>query len=219
MGPAVDSQSRYHVRCGRRRNIDDTLTAYVAALILSGVEVDLDYVRNKVVSKNSTAEAATSLLMRAKSLVLDPRVRALVDETPLSTELSFLLADILEYDRVCVKGKTIDEGGGHFDSQLGAYRALENKSPLRFDWEASKRELVSICTILCIIVPIILLAWISHEAPEVLLVLCIIAVSIACLWFCRRWEIAFLKWMGRGFLSSVRGLRRIFKRLDDATKP
>lgn len=219
MGPAVDSQSRYHVRCGRRRNIDDTLTSYVAALILSGVEVDLDYVRNKVVSKNSTAEAATSLLMRAKSLVLDPRVRALVDKGVSSTELSFLLADILEYDRVCVKGKTIDEGVGHFDSQLGAYRALENKSPLRFDWEASKRELVSICTILCIIVPIILLAWISHEAPEVLLVLCIIAVSIACLWFCRRWEIAFLKWMGRGFLSSVRGLRRIFKRLDDATKP
>lgn len=102
---------------------------------------------------------------------------------------------------------------------VSACRALENKSPLRFDWEASKRELVSICTILCIIVPIILLAWISHEAPEVLLVLCIIAVSIACLWFCRRWEIAFFKWLGRGFLSSVRGLRRIFKRIDDATKP
>lgn len=103
--------------------------------------------------------------------------------------------------------------------QLGAYRALENKGPLKFDWEASKRELASIGTILCIIVPVILLAWISDEAPEVLLVLCIIAVSIACLWFCRRWEIAFLRWIGRGFLSAIRGVRRLFQRLDDATKP
>jgi hypothetical protein len=208
MGAAVDNQSRYHVRCGRRRNIDDILTSYVAAQILSGVDVDLDYVRNKVVGKDSSAEAATSLLMRAMSLVLDPRVRSLVDRGVTSTELSPLLTDILEYDRACASLPASD-----------AYQALENKSPLRFDWEASKRELVSIGAILCIIVPIILLAWVSHEAPEVLLVLCIIAVAIACFWFCRRWEIAFLRWIGRGFLSAIRGVRRLFRRLDDATKP
>jgi hypothetical protein len=105
--------------------------------------------------------------------------------------------------------------------QVSACRAVEKT--FRTDWDANKRKLMewfwNLVALLCVGTPIILFGWLQSEAPEVLLVLCVIAVAIACLWFCRRWEIAFFKWLGRGFLSSVRGLRRIFKRLDDATKP
>lgn len=105
--------------------------------------------------------------------------------------------------------------------QVSACRAVEKT--FRTDWDANKRKLMewfwNLVALLCIGTPIVLFGWLQSEAPEMLLVLCVIALVITCLWFCRRWEIDFFKWLGRGFLSSIRGLRRLFKRLDDATKP
>ncbi len=93
-------EERHHVRRGRTpRNIDDTLTSYVAAQIMGGTDVTIEDMR-KIVSSASSGTRAADILERAKTLANDNRAKAVAKAASSAAELSHRLGDMLETDRL-----------------------------------------------------------------------------------------------------------------------
>lgn len=160
------------------------------------------------------------------------KIKAMADNAYISTRLSikeknyvFDLLDAMQMTLTPFSKISYSMAEDLINSFYTAFPQIKSAAqrgvitPYSRDLEQCKANFKFLFGFIVCMLPIAFVGWVLTDAPDFVRVLGVIAVAIACLWFCRRWEIAFLKWLGRGLLSTIRVIRRLFKRLDDATKP